>query len=333
MEFFVEPGTDEEWHQYWIDERTRLVHRPRHQPRQPAALRAPAGEAVALLQAHRRHRVPLQLRRLRVGRARGHRQPHRLRPQDALRALRPGPVVLRPGRQRALHALRHRAGSRPVPLADDLPGRRLHRGRGAEHQGRRRQAHRAAARPAAGAGQGRGAAAVAQRPTSRPRPRAWPPSCGSSWNVEFDDAGAIGRRYRRQDEIGTPYCVTVDFDTLEDDAVTVRERDSMKQERVVAATGARPTSRSACSAAEPPGPAAIGGRWSAECARAFRLACRPVPRCPDDRRRPGAVRLQLGLGRWQDRQSGRRPASVSESSAPPRRRPRRPRWPSPTGPS
>src|SRR3712207_6675121 len=52
------------------------------------------------------------------------------------------------------------------------------------------------------------------------------------WNVEFDDWGAIGRPYRRQDEIGTPYCVTVDFDTLEDDAVPVRERDSMAQERV-----------------------------------------------------------------------------------------------------
>jgi glycyl-tRNA synthetase len=52
------------------------------------------------------------------------------------------------------------------------------------------------------------------------------------WNVEFDDAGAIGRRYRRQDEIGTPYCITVDFDTLDDQAVTVRERDSMAQERV-----------------------------------------------------------------------------------------------------
>ena len=48
-----------------------------------------------------------------------------------------------------------------------------------------------------------------------------------NWNVEFDDAGAIGRRYRRQDEIGTPFCVTVDFDTLEDHAVTVRERDAM----------------------------------------------------------------------------------------------------------
>jgi len=52
------------------------------------------------------------------------------------------------------------------------------------------------------------------------------------WTVEFDDSQAIGRRYRRQDEIGTPYCVTVDFDTLEDDAVTVRDRDSMTQERV-----------------------------------------------------------------------------------------------------
>ena len=53
-----------------------------------------------------------------------------------------------------------------------------------------------------------------------------------NWNIEFDDAGAIGRRYRRQDEIGTPFCVTVDFDTLDDEAVTVRERDSMQQERV-----------------------------------------------------------------------------------------------------
>jgi len=52
------------------------------------------------------------------------------------------------------------------------------------------------------------------------------------WNADFDDAGAIGRRYRRQDEIGTPYCVTVDFDSLNDHAVTVRERDSMKQERI-----------------------------------------------------------------------------------------------------
>ncbi len=53
-----------------------------------------------------------------------------------------------------------------------------------------------------------------------------------SWNVDFDDAGAIGRRYRRQDEIGTPFCLTVDFDTLDDQAVTIRHRDDMSQERV-----------------------------------------------------------------------------------------------------
>ena len=51
-------------------------------------------------------------------------------------------------------------------------------------------------------------------------------------HVQFDDAQSIGRRYRRQDEIGTPLCVTVDFDTLDDNAVTIRERDSMKQERI-----------------------------------------------------------------------------------------------------
>jgi len=50
--------------------------------------------------------------------------------------------------------------------------------------------------------------------------------------VQYDDAQSIGRRYRRQDEIGTPFCVTVDFQSLEDNQVTIRERDSMKQIRV-----------------------------------------------------------------------------------------------------
>lgn len=54
----------------------------------------------------------------------------------------------------------------------------------------------------------------------------------SQFMIDYDEAGAIGRRYRRHDEVGTPYCVTVDFDTLDDQAVTVRERDSMAQERV-----------------------------------------------------------------------------------------------------
>ena len=50
--------------------------------------------------------------------------------------------------------------------------------------------------------------------------------------VMWDDNGNIGKRYRRQDEIGTPYCVTIDFDTLEDDTVTVRDRDTATQKRV-----------------------------------------------------------------------------------------------------
>ena len=53
-----------------------------------------------------------------------------------------------------------------------------------------------------------------------------------TWRCEFDDNGNIGKRYRRQDEIGTPYCVTIDFDSLEKGDVTVRDRDSMKQARV-----------------------------------------------------------------------------------------------------
>ncbi|MBI5798901.1 MAG: glycine--tRNA ligase, partial [Candidatus Yonathbacteria bacterium] len=52
------------------------------------------------------------------------------------------------------------------------------------------------------------------------------------FSVEYDETQSIGKRYRRQDEIGTPYCVTVDFDSLNDKSVTVRERDSMKQERI-----------------------------------------------------------------------------------------------------
>jgi len=78
---------------------------------------------------------------------------------------------------------------------------------------------------------------IAVLPLSRnedlsPKSKALAAELRQYWNVDFDDSGAIGRRYRRQDEIGTPFCVTVDFDTLEDNAVTVRERDSMSQERI-----------------------------------------------------------------------------------------------------
>ncbi|MCK4310802.1 MAG: glycine--tRNA ligase, partial [Methanomicrobia archaeon] len=54
----------------------------------------------------------------------------------------------------------------------------------------------------------------------------------NEFSVMYDDTGSIGKRYRRQDEIGTPFCITIDYDTLENDTVTLRERDSMEQERV-----------------------------------------------------------------------------------------------------
>ena len=73
---------------------------------------------------------------------------------------------------------------------------------------------------------------LSRNPDLSPKARDLAKALRMRWNVDFDDAGAIGRRYRRQDEIGTPFAVTVDFDTLQDNAVTVRDRDSMKQERV-----------------------------------------------------------------------------------------------------
>ena len=55
---------------------------------------------------------------------------------------------------------------------------------------------------------------------------------GSGFRTVYDDTAGIGKLYRRQDEVGTPFCVTVDFDTLENNTVTVRDRDTMAQERV-----------------------------------------------------------------------------------------------------
>ena len=54
----------------------------------------------------------------------------------------------------------------------------------------------------------------------------------SNFNAFYDERGSIGRRYRRQDEIGTPFCITIDYDTKKDNTVTVRDRDTMKQKRV-----------------------------------------------------------------------------------------------------
>ena len=157
---------------------------------------------------HERHRVPLPDRL--VG-ARGHRQPRRLRPHPARRVLGREARVLRPGDGRALRPARDRAGRRRRPRDARVPRRRLRRG-----GGRGRAAHRAAPAPAARAGQGRGAAAGAAR-TASPRSRARSTSdLRAPMPAEYDEGGSIGKRYRRQDEIGTPWGVTVDHQTLED---------------------------------------------------------------------------------------------------------------------
>ena len=233
MEFFVEPGTDEEWHEYWLDTRSDWYTDLGLDPDNLRLFEHPKEK----LSHYSKRTVDIEYR---FGFAGG----------DELGELEG--IANRTDFDLSTHskhsgvdlsyfdqaknerwtAVRDRAGRRPDPIADGVPARGLHRGRGAEHQGRRRQADGAPARPAAGAGQGRGAAAVAQRATCRRRPATWPPTLRRNWNVDFDDAQAIGRRYRRQDEIGTPYCITVDFDTLDDQAVTVRERDTMTQERV-----------------------------------------------------------------------------------------------------
>jgi glycyl-tRNA synthetase len=73
---------------------------------------------------------------------------------------------------------------------------------------------------------------LSRNPALSPKARDLAAALRKRWVVEFDDSQAIGRRYRRQDEVGTPFCVTVDFDTLDDNAVTVRNRDTMVQERI-----------------------------------------------------------------------------------------------------
>ena len=87
--------------------------------------------------------------------------------------------------------------------------------------------------PALAPGQGRRAAAAAQGRPARGRARD-PRDAASARGLqsEYDEGGSIGKRYRRQDEIGTPYGVTVDHQTLEDRTVTLRDRDTLTQERI-----------------------------------------------------------------------------------------------------
>jgi len=231
MEFFVQPGTDEEWHKRWIDERLnwhlglgiskdnlRLYEHPKeklsHYSKRTVDIEYkfdfPGSEWGELEGIANRTDFDLTTH----GKASGQDMSY----LDQESGERYVPYVVEPalGVDRTL--LVHLLDAYTEDEAPDAKGK-------LEKRTVLRLDHRIAP------------VKVAVLPLSRnadlsPKARDVAAELRRHWNADFDDASAIGRRYRRQDEIGTPYCVTVDFETLEDQAVTVRERDSMKQERI-----------------------------------------------------------------------------------------------------
>ena len=231
MEFFVKPGEDEEWHQYWIDERTRWYVDLGIDPENLRHFEHPADK----LSHYSKRTVDIEYRFNFAGSEWGELEGIANRTDfdltthskhsgadlsyfDQAANERYTPYVIEPaaGLSRSLMTFLVDAYTE-----DEAPNTKG----GVDKRTVLRLDPRLAP------------VKVAVLPLSRnadlsPKAKGLAADLRTLWNVEFDDSGAIGRRYRRQDEIGTPYCVTVDFDTLEDDAVTVRERDTMTQERV-----------------------------------------------------------------------------------------------------
>ena len=232
LEFFCEPGTDLEWFAYWrgfcrdwltgLGMREENLRLRDHDPAELAFYSKATTDFEYLF--------PFGW-----GRALGRCGPHGLRPHPAPDPLRAGPHVFRPGEGRALCALRRRAQPRRRPRHPRLPCGRLRRG----GRGRGEEGHACRAAPAPRARANK----VAVLPLSKKEVLSGPArelyaELSKDFMCEYDDTGSIGKRYRRQDEIGTPYCVTLDFTTVGDDkteadhCVTVRERDSMQQVRL-----------------------------------------------------------------------------------------------------
>ncbi len=229
MEFFVVPGTDEEWHEYWIDQRfqwyvdlgIRKEHlRTREHGRDELShyskrtvdieYRFPFtdwGELEGIA-----NRTDFDLR------AHAGKSGEDLTYYDAERDERYFPYVIEPA-----------AGVDRALLAFLLDAYRVEEAPTASGGTEKRTVlalHKDLA-----------PVKVAVLPLSRhdalvPEARRVFDLLKPHWTCDYDDAGSIGRRYRRQDEVGTPFCVTVDFDTLQDHQVTVRERDSMLQDRL-----------------------------------------------------------------------------------------------------
>ena len=231
MEFFVKPGEDEEWHQYWIDERTQwyvdLGIKPdnlRHYE-----------HAAEKLSHYSKRTVDIEYRFNFAGSEWGELEGIANRTDfdlsthskhsgtdlsfyDQAAEERYMPYVIEPAAGLSRSLMTFLVDAYEEDEAPNTKG-------GVDKRTVLRLDRRLAP------------VKIAVLPLSRnadlsPKAKGLAAELRRHWNVEFDDSGAIGRRYRRQDEIGTPFCVTVDFDTLDDNAVTVRERDSMAQERI-----------------------------------------------------------------------------------------------------
>ena len=231
MEFFVEPGSDEEWHDYWIAERTRWYTDLGIAPDNLRHYEHPKEK----LSHYSKRTVDIEYRFRFTGSEWGELEGIANRTDfdllthskhsgadltyfDQEKAERWTPYVIEPaaGVGRSMMAFLVDAYSE-----DEAPNAKGNlEKRTVLKLDRRLAPVKAAVLP------------LSRNADLSPKARALATELRLSWNVDFDDAGAIGRRYRRQDEIGTPFCLTVDFDTLTDDAVTVRDRDTMSQERV-----------------------------------------------------------------------------------------------------
>ena len=228
MEYFVEPGTDQKWFEYWVDERFRwfsdLGVRPenlRLRPHEPDELAHYAKAAVDI-----EYEFPFGWSELEgiANRTDFDLKQHQrfsgedLSYYDQENDRRYIPYVVEPalGVDRAL-------------LVFLLDAYRVDQAPTAKGEMEKRTV--------LGLHKDLAPIKVAVLPLSRneglvPEARRVHDLIRGLWFTSYDDAGAIGRRYRRQDEVGTPYCVTVDFETLNDGQVTVRERDSMAQDRL-----------------------------------------------------------------------------------------------------
>ena len=226
MEFFVEPGTDEEWHQYWIDERTSWYVDLGIEPDNLRHFEHPKEK----LSHYSKRTVDIEYRFGFAGSEWGelegiaNRTDFDLKTHtkhsgtdlsyfDQANNERWTPYVIEPaaGLTRSLMAFLVEAYTE-----DEAPNTKG----GVDKRTVLKLDPRLAPVKAA-------VLPLSRNEALSPKARDLAAELRKHWNVDFDDAQAIGRRYRRQDEIGTPFCITVDFDTLEDHAVTIRERDTM----------------------------------------------------------------------------------------------------------